>query len=82
MIRTQILLTEEQARKLRKLGAAEGRSMADLVREGVGLLLDGRGHPARRERKARALACVGRYRSGLPDLGTAHDEHLEDAFGS
>ena len=32
MVRTQILLTEEQAARLRELAISEGKSMAELVR--------------------------------------------------
>ena len=79
-VRTQILLTEIQAQELRKLVVAERRSMADLVRDGVDAILrthagGGRGHA-----KARALAAVGRFRSGVSDLGTRHDDHLADAW--
>lgn len=54
--------------------------MAALIREAIDHV-----HPADDEqtpqaRWARALAAVGGARSGVPDLGTAHDEHLADAF--
>ena len=80
MIRTQVLLTEAQAAELRKLAAAEHRSMADLVRDGVDALLESRAHGGREHAKARALAAVGRFRSGLRDLATRHDDHLADAW--
>jgi hypothetical protein len=78
MVRTQILLTESQAHELRKLAAAEHRSMADLVRDGVDSLLKAHGGGTRSDAKTRALAAAGRFRSGVPDLGTRHDDHLAE----
>jgi hypothetical protein len=80
MVRTQILLTEEQAHELRKLAAAEHRSMADLVRDGVDAMLEAHAGGRRDHAKARALAAVGRFRSGVPDLGTRHDDHLAETW--
>jgi hypothetical protein len=80
MVRTQILLTGPQARELRKLAAAEHRSMADLVRDGVDALLKAHAGGGRDHAKARSLAAAGRFRSGLSDLGTRHDEYLADAW--
>lgn len=80
MVRTQILLTEEQARNLRKLAAAERRSMADLVRDSVNVLLTSRATGRRDSATARALAAVGRFHSGAPDLGTCHDDHLAETW--
>ena len=79
MVRTQILLTESQARALRRLSAEQGRSIAALVRDGVDALLRRRGAGGHEDRKRRALAAAGRFRSGVRDLGTAHDEHLAEA---
>lgn len=39
MVRTQIRLTEDQHTALRRLSAATGRSVADLIREAVGQTL-------------------------------------------
>ena len=80
MIRTQIQLTEEQARALRKRAADEGRSMADLVRDGVDRLLVDRGVQDKEAAKRRSIAALGRFRSGMTDLGSAHDRHLGDAI--
>jgi len=82
MVRTQILLTEAQAQGLRKLATAEHRSMADLVRDGVNALLKAHAGGTRDQAKARALAAAGRFRSGVPDLGTRHDDHLAEAWKS
>ena len=32
------------------------------------------------ERRRRAIAAAGRFRSGTPDLSTDHDKYLEDAY--
>ncbi len=77
MVRTQILLSPDQLRALKLRAARENRSMAHLVREGVDLLLAA---DAREQLKRRSLDAAGRFRSGGPDLGTAHDAHLDDAF--
>lgn len=80
MIRTQIQLTEEQAQALRAIAAEEGRSMAELIRASVDRSLRDRGYVGREERKRRARAAVGRFRSGLGDLAAEHDRYLDDAF--
>ena len=80
MIRTQVQLTEEQARAVREIAAAEGRSMAEVVRDAVSLLLRGRRRVDRDHLKRRSLAALGRFRSGAPDLAVEHDRHLDDAF--
>lgn len=83
MIRTQIQLTEEQARALKELAAAEGRSMADLIRESVDSYVASK--PAVRSAgsvKDRALAIAGKYRSGLKDLSKDHDRYLAEDLGA
>ena len=82
MVRTQIQLTDAQAKALKSLGASEGKSMAELIRDGVDQLLRDRGTVDREAIKARSLDSLGRFRSDLPDLGAKHDNHLSDAFGS
>ncbi len=80
LIRTQIQLTDAQARALKALAAAEGRSMADLIRDGVDIILRARGTVDRDAVKARSLAALGRFKSTSRDLGSRHDDHLADAF--
>ena len=80
MIRTQIQLTEEQARALKAQARMEERSMAELVRECVTEYLARRRTPDIPELARRARALRGRFRSGVADLAEAHDRHLGDAF--
>jgi hypothetical protein len=77
MVRTQIQLTKAQAEGLKELAAAEGRSMADLIRTSVDSLLAQAGHVSRSELRKRALAAVGRHRGGPRDLAVHHDRYLE-----
>jgi Ribbon-helix-helix protein, copG family len=81
MVRTQIQLTEGQAKALKELAAIEESSMAELIRQSVDAFLrstDRRGSP---ERKRRALAAIGRFRSDVSDLSVNHDRYLNEAFG-
>ena len=80
MVRTQIQLTDGQARALKTLAASEGRSMADLIRDGVDNILRARGTVDRDAVKARSLAALGRFKSASRDLGSKHDDHLAEAF--
>ena len=82
MVRTQIQLTDAQARGLKTLAAAEGRSMAEVIRDGVDAILRSRGGVDRDALKARSIAALGRFKSGSRNLGSRHDDHLADAFGS
>ncbi len=73
MTRVQILLTEEQDRKLEALAKALGSSKARLVREGVELVL-------RRKTAGRddpLLELIGRAgKVGRTDISLAHDRYL------
>lgn len=82
MVRTQIQLTDAQAQALKELAAVEGKSMAELVRDGVEGLLRARGTVDRQAVKARSIAAIGRFKSAVRDLGTKHDDHLADAFNA
>jgi hypothetical protein len=80
MIRTQVQLTDRQLDALRDASAATGRSIADLIREGVDRYLERRSEPAREERIERAIGVAGRFSSGRSDVSAHHDRHLAEAF--
>ncbi len=77
MVRTQIQLTEEQARALKKKAAERGLSMAELIRQGVDLLL---AEDVRKDKRRRARAIFGRYRSDVTDAARNHDKYLDKAY--
>ena len=76
MIRTQVQLTDEQARALRLVAAQRGVSMASVIRE---LIDEELGTPAS-ARAARARSAIGRFASGQRAVSREHDVELERAF--
>ncbi|MBI5015778.1 MAG: ribbon-helix-helix protein, CopG family [Deltaproteobacteria bacterium] len=82
MVRTQIQLEEEQAARIRRAAADRHVSVAELIRRSVDLYLSSMPRIVSREdQKERAIRAAGRFRSGVTDLGEAHDQYLEEAFG-
>lgn len=82
MIRTQIQLSARQAKALKDLAARQGVSVAEIIRQAVDDRLRMTGSIDLEERKRRALAVSGRFHSGQPDLSTAHDQYLAEAYGA
>jgi hypothetical protein len=81
MVRTQVQLTDDQMRTLKRLAADRGLSVAELVRQGVDLLVKSAGAGNHEEQHRRALAAAGRFHSGLGDLAIEHDRYLARAAG-
>jgi hypothetical protein len=79
MTALRVQLTEEQARKLKRLASERGVSISALIREAVDRLDD---ELSMDEKWERALAVVGKYRdgSGARDVAVNHDRYLEDAY--
>jgi hypothetical protein len=71
MEKTTVYLTTEQKRALERAARAEGRSEADLIREGI---------VAVTSRHRAAEPTVPLFESGVPDLAERVDELL-DGFG-
>ncbi|MFO7904412.1 MAG: CopG family transcriptional regulator [Pirellulaceae bacterium] len=79
MVRTQIQLTATQAREIKRIAAARGVSMAEVIRESVDTYLRGGGGNDRTAIKRRALAVTGKFSCGIKDLSTAHDRYFAGA---
>ena len=81
MVRTQIQLTEQQARRLRAEARDRGLSLAEVIRQYVekGLTASAADRSDLYERAARL---VGKFRDrgGARDLASDHDRHLDEAF--
>ncbi len=80
MVRTQIQLTDRQAFLLKQEALRQGVSIAELIRQGVNIILDRRQPIDREELKRRALALSGKYHSGLSDLSINHDQYLAEEY--
>jgi predicted DNA-binding protein len=80
MVRTQIRLEERQLEALRRFSSETGRSIAELVREGVNLYLRSQKRPSREEQIRRARAAPGKFASGKKDASARHDQYLAEAF--
>ncbi len=81
MKRTVMQLEDRQYETLKRMAASEGVSMAEMLRRAIDLMQQGPGHVDREERKRRALAAAGRFRSGSRDTARRHDEYLAEAIG-
>ena len=82
MVRTQIQLTEEQAKALKMLAHAQNVSMAELIRQSLDEFIwrSENRQPDREEMKRRAVAAIGRFNSGLPDVSREHDKYLAEDY--
>jgi hypothetical protein len=78
MLRTQIQLTEDQARALKALAAQKGVSMPELIRQAVERIID---ESDDRERRRRALELLGKYRDPATDVARNHDRYLDEIYG-
>ncbi|HJX73716.1 MAG TPA: ribbon-helix-helix protein, CopG family [Candidatus Deferrimicrobiaceae bacterium] len=82
MVRTQIQLTERQARELKRIAAKEGVSMAEIIRRAVDAKIRvGTGEVPWEERVRRAQAAMGKFRSGSKDVAERHDDYLVEEYG-
>jgi hypothetical protein len=71
-------LTEEQLQRLEILAAEQGRSISELIRQSVDEVIKRAGSVSE-ERRRRAVAAAGRFRSGQADISTNHDSYLAEA---
>jgi predicted Ser/Thr protein kinase len=80
MIRTQIQLTEEQAKKVKMIAAHRGVPMAEVIRDAIDGIVRSNAGTVPEERRKRALEIVGKFRSGKSDVSRNHDSYLTEAF--
>ena len=80
MIRTQVQLREEQMQALRQRASERRVSIAELIRQAVDMLLQSSHAIDDAERRRRAIAAAGRFRSGLSDVAVEHDRYLVEAY--
>jgi hypothetical protein len=81
MVRTQIQLSEDQARRVKTMAHREGVSMAEIIRRALDRLLAEEA-PSRARHWADAEALVGAFvdREGADRVASDHDAHLDEAY--
>jgi Arc/MetJ-type ribon-helix-helix transcriptional regulator len=80
MVRTQIQLTEEQVRKIKKVAMAKHQSVAELIRQAVDNILKAGASADMEDRRKRAVNIAGKFSSGKSDISRKHDSYLTEAF--
>jgi hypothetical protein len=80
MVRTQIQLTESQAKILNELALEQKISMAELIRRSIDHYIKYRDGGDRRALVDRAREAAGRYQTGPGDLAQNHDLYLTEDF--
>ena len=80
MVRTQIQLTERQAKVVKAMAQAQGISAAEIIRRAIDELVESNRMIGDDELRARALSVVGRFRSGRRDVSKNHDTYLSEAY--
>lgn len=80
MVRTQIQLTEAQARKIKKAAMDQGTSVAEVIRRAVENMVQSSPKMSIQERTRRAMEIAGKFRSGKKNISRNHDEYLAEAY--
>lgn len=81
MVRTQIQLTEEQVKALKKMALSRHLSIAEIIRQAVDTVIRTNTVVDIEERRKMAIDIVGRFSSGKRDISRKHDTYLAEAFG-
>ena len=81
MVRTQIQLSEDQAKTLRRLSASRHLSVAELIRRAIDAMIRTSSSADPEERLKRSLEIAGKFGSGKRDISKKHDAYLTEDFG-
>ncbi|MDI7262003.1 MAG: CopG family transcriptional regulator [Thermodesulfobacteriota bacterium] len=82
MVRTQIQLTEDQAKALKKIAQSRHLSVAELIRKAVDTVIKSSTVVNAEERHKRAMEIVGKFGSGKRDVSKKHDLYLTKAYNT
>jgi RecA/RadA recombinase len=80
MVRTQIQLTEDQAKALKKIAHSRHLSVAELIRKAVDAVIKSSSAVDVEERRKRAMEIAGKFGSGKRDVSKKHDLYLTETY--
>jgi hypothetical protein len=80
VVHIQIQLTEEQIRALTALAAERGVPVAELIQQSIDTIIRSSVGLDGPERRQRAKAAAGKFRSGTGDIAVHHDRYLTKAY--
>ena len=80
MVRTQIQITAEQAKAIKRIALARHVSVAELIRRAVDIMVKSSPVADPEEKLKRAIDVVGKFRSGKSEIARRHDKYLADAY--
>lgn len=80
MVRTQIQLTEDQAKGLKRLAKKQRVSFAEIMRRSADRTLKDGYAPSEDELWDRAFKVIGCGHSGLHDVSERHDDYLVEGY--
>jgi len=80
MVRTQIQLTEDQAKALKKIAQSRHLSVAELIRKAVDTVIKANTVVNAEERHKRAIEIVGKFSSGKRGVSKKHDLYLTKIY--
>ena len=81
MVRTQIQLTEDQAKSLKRMAASRHLSVAELIRRAINAMIKTSTSVDPEERLKRSLEIAGKFSSGKRDISKKHDAYLAENYG-
>jgi len=81
MVRTQIQLTEDQAKALKRIAGARHLSVAELIRRAVDAMIKTSLSVDPEEKLKRSLEIAGKFGSGQRDISKRHDFYLSKSYG-
>ena len=80
MVRTQIQLTEDQAKALKRIAQSRHLSVAEVIRKAIDAAIRSSSVIDIEERHKRAMEIVGKFASGKRDVSKKHDLYLTEAY--
>lgn len=80
MTRVEVPLDDAQMAALERVAKRRGVSVAALIQQEVAHLVERPMPEVDQERRLRARAAAGRFRSGQNDLSVRHDDHFAESI--